>query len=76
MTVLAAFEMDCGPDGVYWEISDLESPFDAPVATVEAEDFGDYIADLLTSGYVEDILVNTYESWLIEQELLDHENYL
>jgi len=63
VTVLAAYEIDAGRGDRYWEIVDNEFPFDPPVAEIDESDFGDYIAQVLTSGYVEDILINTYESW-------------
>ena len=76
MTTLVAYQIDSGRGDPYWEIYSNDNPHDPAVTTVEGEDFGDYVADLLTSGYVEDILVNTYESWLVEQELMDHKEYL
>lgn len=79
MTTLVAWELlefDGKEWGQYWDIYTNENPYDPPVTTVESEDFGDYIAELLTEGYIDDILVNTYESWLDEQALMDHKEYL
>ena len=63
MTVLAAYEIDAGRGDRYWEIYDMDYPNDTPVADVDEDSFGDYISELLTSDFVEDILINTYESW-------------
>ena len=76
MTTLIAFEIDSDHGDSYWEVMDSEFPLDPPVVTIEGEDFGDYIADMLLSRFVDDILINTYESWLVDQELLDHKEYL
>jgi len=76
VTVLTAYEIESGHGDSYWEIYDNDYPHNPPVTTVEGEDFGDYVAELLTKEYVDDILVNTYESWLDEQGLMDHNEYL
>ena len=73
MTKLVAYEIQDGiSEDSYWEI--FEYPLDPPVTTVEGKDFGDYISEMLQTGYVSDILVNTYESWLINE--LSHSDYL
>ena len=63
MTVLTAYEMDAGRGDKYWEIYDNEFPYDPPVVVIDESEFGDYISQLLTGPYVEDIIINTYESW-------------
>jgi hypothetical protein len=64
MTKLYCYEIETLGEN-YWEIHD--DSFDMP-STVEADEFGGWLANARTLGY--DVYINTYESWEAMDEFL------
>ena len=54
-----AYEMDAGPNGIYWEVYGDGMEY---ILSVDADDFGDWLSHALSKGF--DVSVNTFESWL------------